>query len=110
MEIFTTDVAAAARLGAARLGARSPWTNALAAGANHALGRKLSIVADTPDARRAATWGVEPMSAQTQQFAVLRGTELLPTTVRKPNNVHMTRIAAGGYGAMGPHPERERLA
>jgi hypothetical protein len=26
---------------------------------------------------------------------------------RKQNNLHMTRISAGGYGAMGPHPERE---
>jgi hypothetical protein len=50
------------------------------------------------------------MSVQTSQFAALRGAELLPTTVRKPNNVHTTRIDAGGYGAMGPHPERERLA
>jgi hypothetical protein len=50
------------------------------------------------------------MSVQTPQFAALRGAELLPTTVRKPNNVHTTRIDAGGYGAMGPHPERERLA
>ena len=111
MEIFTTNVAAAARLGAACSGVSSAWTNALATGANHALGRKLSVVGGTPDARRAASWGVEPMSVQTQQqFAVLRGAELRPTTVRKPNNVHTTRIAAGGYGAMGPHPERERLA
>lgn len=110
MEIFTTNVAAAARLGAARLDACPPWTNALAAGANHALGRKLSIVGGTPDARRAASWGFQPMSEQTQQPAVLRGAELRPTTVRKPNNVYTTRIAAGGYGAVGPHPERERLA
>jgi hypothetical protein len=26
---------------------------------------------------------------------------------RKQSNVHKTRINAGGYGAMGPHPERE---
>ena len=111
MEIFTTNVTAA-RLGAARLGAISPWTNALllAAGANHALGRKLSTVAGTPDARRAASWAVQVMSGQAPQFAVTHGAELLPMTVRKPNNVNTTRIAAGGYGAMGPHPERERLA
>jgi hypothetical protein len=56
--------------------------------------------------------------AQLPQFAAKRGlaaarsAELLPTTVtvnRKPNT-HTTRINAGGYGAMGPHPERERLA
>ncbi|HXT93568.1 MAG TPA: hypothetical protein VN714_30430 [Trebonia sp.] len=109
MEIFTTNVAAA-RLGAACLSARTPWTNSVAAGANHALGRKLSTIAGTPDARGGASWRVQPMSVQTPQFAALGGVELLPTTVRKPNNVHTTRIDAGGYGAMGPHPERERLA
>jgi hypothetical protein len=109
VEIFTTNVAAAP-LGAACLGARTPWTNSVAAGANHALGRKLSTIAGIPDARHAASWRVQPMSVQTSQFAALRGAELLPTTVRKPNNVHTTRIDAGGYGAMGPHPERERLA
>ena len=31
------------------------------------------------------------------------------TFTRKPINVHKTRISAGGYGAMGPYPERERL-
>jgi hypothetical protein len=25
----------------------------------------------------------------------------------RKQNVHKTRINAGGYGAMGPHPERE---
>ena len=109
MEIFTTNVAAA-RLGAACLSARSPWTNPVATGANHALGRKLSTIAGTPDERSGASWRVQPMSVQTPQFAALRGAELLPTAVRKPNNVHTTRIDAGGYGAMGPHPERERLA
>jgi hypothetical protein len=41
--------------------------------------------------------------------------QLVPTTVvlpivdepRKQNHVHKTRLNAGGYGAMGPHPERE---
>jgi len=109
VEIFTTNVAAA-RLGAACLSVGSAWTNSVAAGANHALGRKLSTIAGTPDARHGASWRVRLMSVQTPQFAALRGAELLPTTVRKPNNVHTTRIDAGGYGAMGPHPERERLA
>ena len=109
METFTTSVTAA-HLGAACLGARSPWTDALAAGANHALGRKLATAAGTPDARRAARWLAQPMSAQMTQFAAREGHELLPSIVVKPKNVNTTRIAAGGYGAMGPHPERERLA
>jgi hypothetical protein len=38
--------------------------------------------------------------------------ELLPTVneTRKQNHVYKTRINAGGYGAMGPYPEREQLA
>jgi hypothetical protein len=38
--------------------------------------------------------------------------ELLPTAndTRKQKNVQKTRINAGGYGAMGPHPEREQPA
>jgi hypothetical protein len=35
--------------------------------------------------------------------------ELLPT-VNETKNVQKTRINAGGYGAMGPHPEREQPA
>jgi hypothetical protein len=38
--------------------------------------------------------------------------ELLPTAndTRKQTNVQKTRINAGGYGAMGPQPEREQPA
>jgi hypothetical protein len=37
--------------------------------------------------------------------------QLLPVPVtRKQTNVHKTRINAGGFGAMGPHPEREQPA
>jgi hypothetical protein len=106
---------AATRLGAACLGARSPWTNA-AAGANHALGRDLGRAGIGDARRRAAFRPVQPMSVQTTQqpqFAAVAGVKLLPTTAtvtHKPETVHKTRINAGGYGAMGPHPERERLA
>jgi hypothetical protein len=34
--------------------------------------------------------------------------ELSPVNgTRKQTNVHKTRISVGGYGAMGPYPERE---
>jgi hypothetical protein len=38
--------------------------------------------------------------------------ELLPTAndTRKQTYVYKTRINAGGYGAMGPQPEREQPA
>jgi hypothetical protein len=114
---FTIMNVAAARLGAACLGVRSPWTNVAAAGANHALEQGV-LAAGTPVARRhGAVRPVQTMSVKQTTplpwFAVGTAAEPLPTTItvtRKPNNAHKTRINAGGYGAMGPHPERERLA
>lgn len=116
MDDFMTDVAVA-RLGAAGSAARSPWLNVAASGMNHALGQSLVLAAGRVDEHRAASRPVPaPQTAQGMaqhaQPAVLVA-ELRPTTVnvtRKPKNVHKTRINAGGYGAMGPHPERERLA
>jgi hypothetical protein len=37
---------------------------------------------------------------------LVSGEQLAANGTRK-QNVHKTRINAGGYGAMGPHPERE---
>jgi hypothetical protein len=106
----TTDVAAA-RLGAACLGvrhSRSPWANLSVVGANHARTQNAVTAAGNPDARRLVSW---PLPAQTQQIALMSA-ELLPTAndTRKQKNVLKTRINAGGYGAMGPHPEREQPA
>jgi hypothetical protein len=113
VEIYTYDVTAA-RTGAACLGARSPWTSLAAMGAKHALAQNAAPAAWSTDARRAA---FRPIPAPTQQPAptqhlALMAAELLPTVneTRKQTNVHKTRINAGGYGAMGPHPERERPA
>jgi hypothetical protein len=95
--------------GAACLGARSPWTTPAAfAGANHALGRNAVPAAGGVNMRSAAAW---PISAPMSQLAEMAA-ELLPTAhvARKQTNVHKTRINAGGYGAMGPHPEREQPA
>ena len=110
MEIYLTDVAAA-RLGAACLGvghARSPWAKLAAVGANHARTQTAVLAAGNPGARRVASW---PLPAQTEQSALMSA-ELLPTAndTRKQTNVQKTRINAGGYGAMGPQPEREQPA
>ena len=107
MKNNTTDVAAA-RLGAACLGvrhSRSPWANLSVVGANHARTQNAVTAAGNPDARRLVSW---PLPAQTQQFALMSA-DLLPTAngTRK-QNVLKTRINAGGYGAMGPYPEREQ--
>jgi hypothetical protein len=106
VEIKMTFVAVT-RTGAACLGARSPWTTLAATGAEHALGRSTALAAGNPDARLGVFW---PAPAPATQSGLMAA-ELLPTVndTRK-QNVHKTRINAGGYGAMGPHPEREQPA
>jgi hypothetical protein len=110
VEIFMTDVAAA-RLGAACLGvrnARSPWAKLAVVGADHARTQTAVLVVGGTGARRVASW---PLPAQTEQFALMSA-ELLPTAndTRNQTYVYKTRINAGGYGAMGPQPEREQPA
>ena len=112
MEIFMTDVAVA-RMGAVGLGVRgtrSPWANPAAVGANHALTPNAVLAAGSTGARgRVVSW---PLPVDPQRFAQPMSAELLPTVneTRKQKSVHKTRINAGGYGAMGPHPEREQPA
>ena len=59
-----------------------------------------------PGARGAALWQA---SAQPMTMPFAPAASALPAVnrTRKHNNVHKTRISAGGYGAMGSHPERE---
>lgn len=107
MEIYTSNVTAAAN-GAVFSGACTPWTSLAAVGANHALAQNHVLAAGSPDARHAAFWQMPAATAQSARMAA----ELLPTVsdTRKQKNVQKTRINAGGYGAMGPHPEREQPA
>ncbi|HEX3711882.1 MAG TPA: hypothetical protein VHV09_03735 [Trebonia sp.] len=108
MEIYTTNVTAA-RVGAACLGVGSPWANLAAVGAQHALARTAVPATGIAGARPGA---FRPVPAPTTPQLALMSAELLPTVngTRKQNDVHKTRINAGGYGAMGPHPEREQPA
>ena len=104
MEIYTTDVAAA-RTGAAFPGACSPWMSLSvesAAGANHVRTQNPVMAAGSPDARL----GAFPVPAMTPTADLVSGEQSAANGTRK-QNVHKTRINAGGYGAMGPHPERE---
>jgi len=107
VEIYTTNVAAA-HMGAACLGVRSPWANLAVVGVSHALAPNAVLAAASTGTRLAAFWQAPAQMTQ----SVLMSAELLPTVsdTRKPKNVHKTRINAGGYGAMGPHPEREQPA
>ena len=101
---------AAARLGAACLAARPPWTNVVApavagtlpgTGVNHArIQQPAAQMAQRPESALLVAAELLPMTTSTSTV----------TFTRKPKNVHKTRINAGGYGAMGPHPERQRLA
>ena len=105
MEIYTTDVAAA-RTGAALLGVCSPWTSLSVdsvAGASHVPTQNPVLAAGTPGARLAA---FRPVPAMTRT-AALSSVEQPAVNGTRKQNVHKTRINAGGYGAMGPHPERE---
>ena len=111
MKLNTTDVAAA-RLGAACLGVRhmrSPWANLAVVGANHARTQNAVLAVGGTGARRVASW---PLPAQTQQQFAPMSAGLLPTAneTRNQTSVYMTRINAGGFGAMGPQPEREQPA
>jgi len=104
VEIYTSDVTVA-RSGAAFLGACSPWMSlsvASVAGASHVRTQNPVLAAGTPGARNGAYW---PVPAMTQTAALL-GEQPAVNGTRK-QHVHKTRINAGGFGAMGPHPERE---
>jgi len=107
VEIYTANVAAAP-LGAACLGGRSPWADLPAAGAKHALAPIAVPSVSSPEAHRAA---FRPVMAPLAQSALMAA-ELLPTVneARTQKNVQKNRINAGGYGAMGPYPEREQPA
>jgi hypothetical protein len=105
VEIYTNDFAAA-RTGAALLGVCSPWMSLSVesvAGASHVRTQNPVLAAGIPGARLAAFW---PVPAMTPTADLVSGEQLAANGTRK-QNVHKTRINAGGYGAMGPHPERE---
>jgi hypothetical protein len=102
VEIYTTDVAAAP-VGAAFFGVCSARTSRSVTAVNHARTQNPLHAAGAPDARLAA---FRPVPAMTQRLAILAEEPLAANGTRK-QNVHKTRIGAGGYGAMGPHPERE---
>ena len=109
MEIYTTNVTVA-QMGAACLGVGSPWTNLSAVGANHALAPNAVPATVSADVRLVAFRpDPAPMINAPMTQSALMTAELLPT-VNNTQTVHKTRINAGGYGAMGPHPEREHPA
>jgi hypothetical protein len=110
VDINTTYVAAT-RTGAAFRDACPSWTSISALGENlartqsHARTQTLVPAAGTANARRVA---LPPVPAPTMQSAAATANEQAVTGTRKQTvHVNKTRFSAGGYGAMGPHPERE---
>jgi hypothetical protein len=72
-------------------------------GASHVRMQNPVLAAGSVDARLVAFRSVPAMT----RLAALADGELPPVNGTRKQNVHKTRINAGGYGAMGPHPERE---
>jgi hypothetical protein len=87
----------------------SAWGIPSVARVNHALAQHAVLaVGATPDLEmRSNAFQPAPAMTTTKQLAANPASELLPVNGTRKQNVHKTRINAGGYGAMGPHPERE---
>ncbi len=99
-----TIYVAAARFAAAFPGALSARNGVAGLPVTGARMQHAALAAGWPDARPAA---FRLVPAPTSQPAPMSG-ELPAVAVNsKHTHVHKTRISAGGYGAMGPHPERE---
>jgi hypothetical protein len=102
VENYTLNVAAAP-VGALFSGVRSPWASLSVVPCSHVRTQNPVQAAGARDTRPAA---FPPVLAMTSGLAGM--TAGLPTTFdNRKQTVHKTRINAGGYGAMGPHPERE---
>ena len=99
--LSNTSSFAVARGGAALPSVRSPWANPFGAGVNRAQAQFPGWAVVSPSTRCVAP---RRTPAMVQPLAVMA--VALPIDVRK-QNVHKTRVNAGGDGAAGPHPQRE---
>jgi hypothetical protein len=103
VENITIDVTAA-RVGAAFPGALSARISVTGLPLTHARMQHPALAAGWLEARSAV---FQLVPAPTSQPAPMSG-ELPAVAVNsKHAHVQKTRMSAGGYGAMGPHPERE---
>jgi hypothetical protein len=96
--------------GAVLRGACTPWAslsalpeNISAPRVNYVRTQNPVLAAGAADARPVA---FRPVPATMTQLGGMAA-ELPTTSGNRKQTVHKTRINAGGYGAMGPHPERE---
>jgi hypothetical protein len=102
---FTQNVAVAG-MGAAFTGVCSPWDNLAIAGATHARMQHLVLPVGNRGAWRDESRVEFPSTMSATQLA-MTAAPLPSSEARMQKTVKKTRINAGGYGAMGPHPERE---
>lgn len=85
------------------MGSACPWAPIMFGAGN------VSVPAQFPGAA-AATDRPAKTAERRRPTAILRPlsvTAELPLIDTRKQYVHMTRVTAGGDGAMGPHPERE---
>jgi hypothetical protein len=95
---------AAAPVGAVFTGACTPWTSLSVARVNPVRTQNPVQVGGATTTRSALLW---PLPAVAARLASMTATELPTAFGNRKQTVHKTRINAGGYGTMGPHPERE---
>jgi hypothetical protein len=97
VETNTIEVTATQK-GAAFPGARLAWTSLCIVGANSVRTPNPVLAAGTGDARDAAFLPVPAMKRLALVTAELQ---------TRKQYIHKTRMSAGGFGDLGPHPERE---
>ena len=107
MDINISTYSAATRVGAAFPGACSAWAGLAATGPKSALSQNSALTAGRPEPRPAAFRHVPapvmmPLAPLPAELATA-----VTSNCKQTTNVNETRIDAGGYGAMGPEPERE---
>jgi hypothetical protein len=104
VENITTYFAATA-VGAAFPGAAcSAWATPSRVGDNPARLQIAALAAGQPAAGFAA---LRHGPVPTMRLVPMAKPLTVAHSSKQTHNVHKTRINAGGYGAMGPHPERE---
>jgi hypothetical protein len=101
-----TSYSAASLTAAAFPGASSAWISDAGCGVSPARTQRTVLTARPPHADVAAFWALPAQPVMLAPVPVNAALSAVNRT-RKQNHVHSTRINAGGYGAMGPHPERE---
>ena len=84
-------------------GSACPWALTLSGAGNASVPAQVPGAAAAPD-RSAKIAERRRVTAILRPLAV---TAELPLVDTRKQYVHLTRVAAGGDGAMGPHPERE---